>query len=121
MATARLKSDVHSAVILCLAGHGRAKAEWVHLAKVDRKSMGEVRERLVRRMCRYVDVRCLNDTHGGGKVGTSYLSCAVVSGLKPRAAFVGGYVRNQRARGIGISTIKESATCFWAAQDSQSQ
>ena len=52
-------------------------------AKVDCMSMGEVREGLVYRLCRYVDVRCLNATHGGGKVGASYLSGAVVLGLKP--------------------------------------
>jgi len=93
----------------------------VHPAKVNRMSTGEVREGLVCRLCRYVNARCLNATHGGGKVGAGYLSGAVVFGLKPGVSLVGGYVSNQRARGICVSTVKESATCFRAAQDSHSQ
>ena len=72
----------------------------VHPAKVDRISTEEVREGLVCRVCRYVNVRCLNVTHSGGKVGASFLSGAVVPRLKPGAALVGGYVSSQRARGI---------------------
>ena len=67
----------------------------VNSAKVDCKSLWEVRERLMGRVRNYVDVCCMNAAHGGGKVGAGYLFGAVVPGLKSGASLVGGHVARE--------------------------
>jgi hypothetical protein len=81
--------------------------------------MLEVREGLHRRLYRYFGVCRMDTTHGGGEVRARYLSGAVMTSFKSGATLVGDHVYNQRAGGIGVSTVKERYASLGAAHDPQ--